>query len=75
MTQMRVERTGAERWMSHRKLPNSLRARVRKYQQYKWKLTRGVEEENLLHSLPKDLRRDIKRHLCLDLLMRVSVFL
>ena len=72
MTQMRVD---AERWMSHHKFPDFLRVRVRKYQQYKWKLTRGVEEENLLHSLPKDLRRDIKRHRCLNLLKRVSVFL
>nr|POE73576.1 cyclic nucleotide-gated ion channel 1 [Quercus suber] len=74
MTQMRVERTGVERWMSHRKLPQELRARVRRYQQYKWQLTRGVEEENLLQSLPKDLRRDVTRHFCLNLLKRVPMF-
>ncbi|KAG8638338.1 hypothetical protein MANES_14G007516v8 [Manihot esculenta] len=34
----------------------------------------GVDEENLVHNLPKDLRRDIKRHLCLALLMRVPIF-
>ncbi|KAK4594916.1 hypothetical protein RGQ29_018592 [Quercus rubra] len=66
--EMRVKRTDAERWMSHRMLPEELRVRVRRYQQYKWQLTRGVEEENLLQSLPKDLRRDITRHLCLSLL-------
>ena len=75
MTQMRVERTGAERWMSLRMLPGELRARVKRYQQYKWQLTRGVEEENLLQSLPKDLRRDITRHLCLNLLKSVRFFL
>lgn len=42
--------------------------------QYKWLATRGVEEETILHSLPSDLRRDIQRHLCLDLVRRVSLF-
>ncbi|KAA3475470.1 putative cyclic nucleotide-gated ion channel 5 [Gossypium australe] len=37
-----------------------LRERVRRYDQYKWLETRGVDEENLVQSLPKDLRRDIK---------------
>uniref|UniRef100_A0A2N9EDH0 Cyclic nucleotide-binding domain-containing protein n=1 Tax=Fagus sylvatica TaxID=28930 RepID=A0A2N9EDH0_FAGSY len=72
--EMRVKRTDAEQWMSHRMLPEELRARVRRYQQYKWQLTRGVEEENLLQTLPKDLRRDITRHLCLDLLKKVPMF-
>nr|POF23683.1 cyclic nucleotide-gated ion channel 1 [Quercus suber] len=72
--EMRVKRTDAERWMSHRMLPENLRERIRRYEQYKWQETRGVEEENLLHNLPKDLRRDIKHHLCLDLLKRVPMF-
>ena len=72
---MRVKRTDAERWMAHRMLPENLRERIRRYEQYKWQETRGVEEENLVHNLPKDLRRDIKHHLCLDLLKRVRVFL
>ncbi|KAK4593207.1 hypothetical protein RGQ29_017375 [Quercus rubra] len=72
--EMRVKRNDAEQWMSHRMLPEELRARVRRYQQYKWQLTRGVEEENLLQSLPKDLRRDITRHLCLNLLKSVPMF-
>ena len=68
---MRVKRRDAEQWMAHRLLPESLRKRIRRYEQYKWQETRGVDEENLLSNLPKDLRRDIKRHLCLALLMRV----
>ncbi|XP_050281262.1 cyclic nucleotide-gated ion channel 1-like [Quercus robur] len=72
--EMRVKRTDAEQWMSHRMLPEELRARVRRYQQYKWQLTRGVEEENLLQSLPKELKRDITRHLCLNLLKSVPMF-
>ncbi|XP_040988337.1 cyclic nucleotide-gated ion channel 1-like isoform X2 [Juglans microcarpa x Juglans regia] len=72
--EMRVRKTDAEQWMSQRMLPNELRERVRRYEQYKWLETRGVEEENLIRNLPKDLRRDIKRHLCLDLLMKVPMF-
>ncbi|KAG5409364.1 hypothetical protein IGI04_005683 [Brassica rapa subsp. trilocularis] len=74
LEEMRVKRRDAEQWMAHRLLPESLRKRIRRYEQYKWQETRGVDEENLLSNLPKDLRRDIKRHLCLALLMRVPMF-
>ncbi|KAF9597301.1 hypothetical protein IFM89_017085 [Coptis chinensis] len=63
-----------KRWMSHRLLPENLRERMRRYEQYKWQETKGVDKEFLVRNLPKDLRRDIKRHLCLDLLMRVPMF-
>ncbi len=58
--------------MSHRQLPPDLGERVRRFVQYKWVATRGVDEESILRSLPPDLRRDIQRHLCLDLVRRVS---
>ncbi|XAR52235.1 hypothetical protein NMG60_11020192 [Bertholletia excelsa] len=74
LEEMRIKRRDAEQWMSHRLLPESLRERIRRYEQYKWQETRGVDEENLVSNLPKDLRRDIKRHLCLALLMRVPMF-
>ncbi|CAJ2631331.1 unnamed protein product [Trifolium pratense] len=63
----------AERWMSRRMLPDYLKKRIRSYEQYKWKENRGVEEETLIRNLPKDLRRDIKRHICLDLVKRVPM--
>ncbi|PWA58283.1 cyclic nucleotide-gated ion channel 1 [Artemisia annua] len=72
--EMRVKRRDTELWMSHRMLPDELKQRVRRYEQYKWQENRGVDEEYLIHDLPKDLRRDIKRHLCLNLLMRVPMF-
>ncbi|VVB06880.1 unnamed protein product [Arabis nemorensis] len=72
--EMRVRKRDAEQWMAHRMLPEDLRKRIRRYEQYKWQETRGVEEENLLRNLPKDLRRDIKRHFCLDLLKKVPMF-
>ncbi|GLT27769.1 hypothetical protein SLA2020_027420 [Shorea laevis] len=72
--EMRVQRTYAEQWMKNRMLPKNLRKRIRRYQQFKWQDTGGVEEESLIKCLPRDLRRDIKHHLCLDLLMRVPMF-
>ncbi|KAK2993856.1 hypothetical protein RJ640_003968, partial [Escallonia rubra] len=72
--EMRVKRRDAERWMSHRMLPENLRERIRRYEQYRWQETRGVVEESLVRNLPKDLRRDIKRHLCWALLKRVPMF-
>ncbi|XP_058100370.1 cyclic nucleotide-gated ion channel 1-like [Magnolia sinica] len=74
LEEMRVKKRDADQWMSHRLLPNHLRERIRRHEQYKWQETRGVDEEHLILNLPKDLRRDIKRHLCLALLMRVPMF-
>ncbi|CAF2137241.1 BnaA02g07990D [Brassica napus] len=74
LEEMRVKRRDSEQWMHHRMLPQDLRQRVRRYDQYKWLETRGVDEEYLVQNLPKDLRRDIKRHLCLALVRRVPLF-
>ncbi|CAL5424202.1 unnamed protein product [Camellia sinensis] len=74
LEEWRIKRTDTEQWMHHRQLPPELRQAVRKYNQYKWVATRGVDEEALLKDLPLDLRRDIKRHLCLDLVRRVPLF-
>lgn len=74
LEEMRVKRRDSEQWMHHRLLPQDLKERVRRYDQYKWLETRGVDEEALVQSLPKDLRRDIKRHLCLALVRRVPLF-
>ncbi|XP_042029318.1 putative cyclic nucleotide-gated ion channel 8 [Salvia splendens] len=74
LEEMRVKKHDSEQWMHHRVLPTELRERVRRYDQYKWMETRGVDEESLVQNLPKDLRRDIKRHLCLNLVRRVPLF-
>ncbi|XP_057531322.1 cyclic nucleotide-gated ion channel 1-like [Amaranthus tricolor] len=71
---MRIRRRDAEQWMSHRLLPEDMRERIRRYEQYDWQEKRGVDEESIIRNLPRDLRRDIKRHLCLDLLMSVPIF-
>ncbi|RVW97282.1 Protein CNGC15c [Vitis vinifera] len=74
LEEWRIKRTDTEQWMHHRQLPAELKQSVRKYDQYKWVATRGVDEEALLKGLPMDLRRDIKRHLCFDLVRRVPLF-
>ncbi|XP_017972341.1 PREDICTED: probable cyclic nucleotide-gated ion channel 16 [Theobroma cacao] len=70
----RVRRRDTEEWMRHRQLPPDLQDRVRRFVQYKWIATRGVDEEAILKSLPLDLRRQIQRHLCLALVRRVPFF-
>ncbi|CAN4101688.1 unnamed protein product [Withania somnifera] len=74
LEEWRIRRMDTEQWMHHRQLPQELRQSVRKYDQYRWLATRGVDEEALLKGLPLDLRRDIKRHLCYDLVRRVPLF-
>ncbi|KAE8647392.1 hypothetical protein Csa_002862 [Cucumis sativus] len=59
--------------MQHRQLPNQLKQCVRNYDQFRWIATHGVDEQQILKSLPLDLRRHIKRHLCLDLLRQVPL--
>ncbi|XP_058114908.1 cyclic nucleotide-gated ion channel 18-like [Magnolia sinica] len=74
LEEWRVKRRDIEEWMQHRQLPEDLRERVRRFEQYKWLATRGVNEEPILRALPLDLRRDIQRHLCLALVRRVPFF-
>lgn len=61
--------------MRHRQLPPELQERVRRFVQYQWIATRGVDEKAILDSLPLDIRRQIQRHLCLALVRRVSLAL
>uniref|UniRef100_A0A0E0PYM7 Cyclic nucleotide-binding domain-containing protein n=1 Tax=Oryza rufipogon TaxID=4529 RepID=A0A0E0PYM7_ORYRU len=72
--EMRVKSRDTDQWMSYRLLPENLKERIRRHEKYRWHQTSGVDEELLLMNLPKDLRRAIKRHLCLSLLMRVPMF-
>ncbi|WOL11852.1 cyclic nucleotide-gated ion channel 18-like [Canna indica] len=74
LEEWRVKRRDIEEWMRHRQLPQDLQERVRRFVQYKWLATRGVDEESILRSLPLDIRREIQRHLCLNLVRRVPFF-
>ncbi|CAN6231090.1 unnamed protein product [Urochloa humidicola] len=72
--EMTVKRRDTQQWMAHRLIPEEIKERILRHDQFKWQETQGVDEEDLLINLPKDLRRDVKRHLCLSLLMRVPMF-
>ncbi|CAL5358760.1 hypothetical protein CsSME_00048783 [Camellia sinensis var. sinensis] len=74
LEEWRLKRRDTEKWMKHRQLPHDLQVRVRRFVQYKWLATRGVDEESILRALPVDLRRDIQCHLCLNLVRRVPFF-
>ncbi|KAL8471401.1 hypothetical protein ACS0TY_028887 [Phlomoides rotata] len=74
LEEWRIKRRDTEEWMRHRQLPPDLVERVRRFEQYQWLTTRGVNEEYILNSLPQDLRREIRRHLCLNLVRRVPFF-
>ncbi|KAI3500852.1 hypothetical protein L1887_36678 [Cichorium endivia] len=74
LEEWRIKKRDTEEWMRHRQLPPDLADRIRRFVQYKWLATRGVDEEYILQSLPIDLRREIQRHLCLNLVRRVPFF-
>ncbi|KAL5200562.1 hypothetical protein ABZP36_021765 [Zizania latifolia] len=59
---MQLRRRDVEQWMSHRRLPEDLRRRVRRAERFSWVATKGVNEEELLSNLPEDIQRDIRRH-------------
>ncbi|KAM3343941.1 putative cyclic nucleotide-gated ion channel 6 [Capsicum galapagoense] len=71
---MRIKRRYSEQWMHYRVLPPELRERVQRYDQYKWLETKEVDVQSLMQNMLKDIRRDIKRHLCLNLVRRVPLF-
>jgi cyclic nucleotide gated channel len=60
---MTLRRRDVEQWMSHRRLPDGIRRRVREAERFNWAATRGVNEELLFENMPDDLQRDIRRHL------------
>ncbi|KAG7972968.1 hypothetical protein I3843_07G206800 [Carya illinoinensis] len=46
LEEWRLKRRDTEEWMRHRQLPRDLQERVRRFVQYKWLATRGVDEES-----------------------------
>ncbi|KAJ9671754.1 hypothetical protein PVL29_025457 [Vitis rotundifolia] len=71
---MQLKMRNIEWWMRRRKLPLGFRQRVRHYERQKWAAMRGVDECQMTKNLPEGLRRDIKYHLCLDLVRQVPLF-
>ncbi|KAK9085074.1 hypothetical protein Sjap_025485 [Stephania japonica] len=71
---MQLKMRNLEWWMKQRRLPVNFRHRVRQYERQHWAATRGVDECEMTGNLPEGLRRDIKYHLCLDLVRQVPLF-
>ncbi|KAK6946777.1 Cyclic nucleotide-binding domain [Dillenia turbinata] len=61
-------------WMRRRNLPREIQKRVRNYERKKWAAMRGIDEAEMIRNVPEGLRRDIKYHLCLDLVRQVPLF-
>lgn len=61
--------------MRKRHLPQEFRQRVRNYERHRWAAMRGVDECDMIRNLPEGLRRDIKYHLCLDLVRQVIKYM
>ncbi|KAK3040308.1 hypothetical protein RJ639_028223 [Escallonia herrerae] len=71
---MQLKMRNIEWWMRRRQLPQGFRQRVRNYERQRWAAMRGVDECEMIQNLPEGLRRDIKYHLCLDLVRQVPLF-
>ncbi|XP_042403007.1 probable cyclic nucleotide-gated ion channel 20, chloroplastic [Zingiber officinale] len=71
--EMQLRRRDVERWMSHRRLPEALRRKVRQAERFTWAATRGINEEELLENLPEDIQREIHRHF-FGFLNKVRIF-
>lgn len=71
---MQLKMRNIEWWMRKRHLPAGFRQRVRNYERQRWAAMRGVDECEMIRNLPEGLRRDIKYHLCLDLVRQVPLF-
>ncbi|KAM0823398.1 hypothetical protein ACQ4PT_070904 [Festuca glaucescens] len=72
---MQTRLRSLEWWMKRKNLPLAFRQRVRQFERQRWAATRGVDESQIVRDLPEALRRDIKYHLCLDLVRQVPLFL
>ncbi|KAC9313685.1 hypothetical protein E3N88_46002 [Mikania micrantha] len=74
LEEYRIQQMDTEEYMNHRQLPQEMKERVRKHNLYKWIKHRNVEEEDIMAALPIDVRRDIKHHICIELVRRVPLF-
>ncbi|GAY69121.1 hypothetical protein CUMW_269560 [Citrus unshiu] len=72
--EMRLKLREIEQWMPYQKLSKDLQQQVKKHQGYVWRETRGVDVENFLNTLPKNLKRNINRELFSHVLQRVPMF-
>ncbi|XP_050221745.1 cyclic nucleotide-gated ion channel 1-like [Mercurialis annua] len=71
---MKMKWQEVESWMDTHFLPDVFREDVRRNQQLKWEKNQVLDADNLLNNLPSNLRRDITRHLCGDIIKKAQIF-
>ncbi|XLU58151.1 hypothetical protein S245_052799, partial [Arachis hypogaea] len=69
-----LRRNEIERWSRHRHLPEDLSRRILDAEIQNWTATKGMKEEELLKSMPKDIQRDLTRHQFLPIIKKVQLF-
>ncbi|KAL4576592.1 hypothetical protein LXL04_012688 [Taraxacum kok-saghyz] len=74
LEEYRLQQMDTELWMNHRQLPHAMRERIRKHDLHKWMKHEKVDEAEILDELPLDIKRDIKQHICNELVRRVPLF-
>ncbi|PRQ33341.1 putative potassium channel, voltage-dependent, ELK [Rosa chinensis] len=70
---MRAKQQEIAVWMSFHSLPRNLKTRIWQSLKYKLKENTGIDVETFLHLLPRELSKDIKRHICYNPLREVSL--
>ncbi|GFO30202.1 cyclic nucleotide-gated cation channel [Plakobranchus ocellatus] len=61
-------------FMDHRKVPEHLQNRVKRWAEYTWSRTNCIDEPSVLQLLPDRLRTEVAIHVHLDVLKKVSIF-
>ncbi|ESR35395.1 hypothetical protein CICLE_v10006626mg, partial [Citrus x clementina] len=69
---VRLKEREIEQWMSSRQLSEKFQMEFKKYQPYKWQEIPRIDVASNLLNLPKDLKRNIKRELCLEQIKQVQ---
>ncbi|XP_033636296.1 cyclic nucleotide-gated channel rod photoreceptor subunit alpha-like isoform X2 [Asterias rubens] len=61
-------------FMNHRKVPDVLQSRVKKWSDYAWSRTQALDDQTFLEILPPRLRAEIAIHVHLETLKKVKIF-
>ncbi len=69
--QLRMDATN--KYMNYRNLPDSLKARITSFFNYRWKLLKGMDEQAFLESLPQTLRHQVTISMTHGLLMGLKM--
>ncbi|XP_063682833.1 cGMP-gated cation channel alpha-1-like isoform X2 [Bolinopsis microptera] len=73
-TEFQAKVDDIKRYMVHHRVPDSLQKRVKKWFDYSWGRTHGVDESSLLETLPDKLRARIQIQIHLKTLKKVTIF-